>query len=196
MNIFDSQSSLKIILVRAGSTELDDQGRISGALDMPLSEAGEKEARKTAHELRDYKFEAIYSAQCRAAQQTAQRLAEESGVRVRVEEGMTNLDHGLWHGKCLKELKKNQPKLYRQWNENPDSICPPGGETVEAVRGRIMASLKKMRRKWRTGTIAIVAPHPIYNIIRSVVESSEVRDLFMDKSKSNRWESLDVVAVA
>ncbi len=194
MNIFDSQSSLKIILVRAGSTELDDQGRISGALDMPLSGVGEQEALKTAEELREQNIDVIYSAQCLAAQQTAQKLSE-GAIRVRVEDGLTNLDHGLWHGKSLDELKETQPKLYRQWNENPESVCPPGGETVDAVRGRIATSLKKIRRKWKSGKVAIVAPQPLYNIIRSVVETSEVQDLLTKKNGSNRWESLDVVAL-
>ena len=43
-----SRESLQILLVRPGATDLDDQGRIKGALSIPLSEKGEGQARATA----------------------------------------------------------------------------------------------------------------------------------------------------
>lgn len=199
MNTTTSQTCLKIILVRAGSTELDDQGRISGSLDMPLSETGTKEAMETALALNSHHsltIDMIYSARCLAAQQTAKQLSNNGAIRVRVKEPWTNLDHGLWHGKSLEELKETQPKLFRQWNENPESVCPPGGETIEAVRNRISASLKKLRKKWKTGTVCIVAPEPLYSIFRCLIQSSELRNLFEDKSESDRWEAFDAAAVA
>ena len=196
MNTSPTHSSLRIILVRAGSTELDDQGRISGSLDMPLSETGNQEAQETALELDALGIDVIYSARCLAAQQTAQQLSNNGAIRVRVKEPWTNLDHGLWHGKSLEELKETQPKLFRQWNENPESVCPPGGETIESVRNRISASLSKLRRKWKTGTVCIVAPEPLYSIFRSLIQCSELRNLFEDKGDSNRWEALDTAAVA
>lgn len=193
MNIFDSRTHLNIIMVRAGSTELEDQGRISGSLDMPLSGSGEKEAKSIADQLGNQQIDVIYSANCLAAQQTAKQLSNNGAIKVRVEESLTNLDHGLWHGKSLDELKETQPKLYKQWNENPESVCPPGGETIESVRNRIKNSLNKIRRKYRTGIVAIVAPEPLYSIFRSVIDSSDLRDLFEDKSDESRWESLAVV---
>ena len=163
---------------------------------MPLSETGIKEATEIAVELDSLEIDMIYSAKCLAAQQTAKQLSGNGAIKVRVQEPWANLDHGLWHGKSIEELKETQPKLFRQWNENPESICPPGGETIEAVRNRISASLNKLRRKWKTGTVAIVAPEPLFSILRSQIESSELRDLFEDKSESDRWESLAPVAVA
>jgi broad specificity phosphatase PhoE len=196
MNIFGSPSKLNIILVRAGSTDLDDQGRIVGSLDMPLSPKGENEASQTAAELNTYQFDAIFSASCLAAQQTAQRLSHNGEVRVRVEEHLSNLNHGLWHGKSLGELKETQPKLYRQWQENPESVCPPGGETIDEVRKRVVSSLKKIRKKFRCGTVAIVAPEPLYSIIRSEVEESTIRELPHPKACLARWETMEIPANA
>jgi len=194
MNIFGSPSNLNFLLVRAGSTDLDDQGRIVGTLDMPLSSSGEEEAKETAFELSDFPIGAIYSAACLAAQQTAQQLSRDGEIRVRVQENWINLDHGLWHGKCLDELKEMQPKLYRQWQENPESVCPPGGETVDEVRMRVKAVLKKIRRKFKSGTIAIVAPHPLLEVIRSEIENSELRELTPSKEDSIRWEEIELRA--
>jgi probable phosphoglycerate mutase len=195
MNIFGNPSNLNFLLVKAGSTDLDDQGRIVGSLDMPLSPAGEEEAKETADELHSYDIDAIYSAACISAQQTAQQLSRDGEIRVRVQENWVNLDHGLWHGKCLDELKENQPKLYRQWQENPESVCPPGGETIEEVRLRVKTVLKKICRKFRSGTIAIVAPDPLIGIIRSEIDDSEIRDLVPSKEATIRWEEIEFRAV-
>lgn len=190
MNLLGNPSNLKIVLVRAGSTALDEQGRITGALDMPLSTVGEEEARETSVELIDYEFSAIFSASCLAAQQTAHQLSRDGQIRIRVEESWTNLDHGLWHGKSLDELKETQPRLYRLWNENPESICPPGGETIEEVRNRVVHSLKKIRRKYKNCVVAIVAPEPLFSIIRAAIEDSEVRDLLQHRSDFGSWEAI------
>ena len=184
----------RILLVRAGSTDLDDQDRIVGSLDMPLSPEGEREARAIAQDLGEAGIVAIFSAAGLASQQTARQLSRSGEIRVRVEESFVNLNYGLWHGKSRSELKENQPKLYRQWQDNPDSICPPDGEPVEAVRDRVKTVLKKIRRKHKTGTIAIVAPDPLLSILRSELEGTEVRDLLDLRSHENAWCDVDWVS--
>ncbi|MDA7904106.1 histidine phosphatase family protein [bacterium] len=184
----------RILLVRTGSTDLDDQDRIVGSLDMPLSPEGEREARAIAQDLGEAGIVAIFSAAGLASQQTARQLSRSGEIRVRVEESFVNLNYGLWHGKSRSELKENQPKLYRQWQDNPDSICPPDGEPVEAVRDRVKTVLKKIRRKHKTGTIAIVAPDPLLSILRSELEGTEVRDLLDLRSQENAWCDVDWVS--
>lgn len=196
MNIFGAASKLNIVLVRSGSTELDDQRRIMGALDMPLSATGEDQARQTANDLHFYQFDAIYSAACLAAQQTAKCLSRNGEVRVRVQDNWINLDYGLWHGKSLDELKQTQPRLFRQWQENPESVCPPGGETLEEVRLRVRRTLKKIRRKFKHGTVAIVAPEPLYSVIRSEVDESSIHELPHPKDCTERWEAMELAANA
>lgn len=192
MNLFGSPTNINFLLVRAGSTDLDDQGRITGSLDMPLSPNGELEAIETADELGPYEIDAIFSASCLAAQQTAQRLTRNGEIRVRVEESWVNLDHGLWHGKSLEELKEQQPRLYRQWQDNPEAICPPGGETIEDARARVKNVLKRIYRKFRGGTVVIVAPEPLFSVIRSEIDDSEIRDSISQNNDVDRWEEVEL----
>jgi len=189
MNLFERNSHLNFLLVRAGSTDLDDQGRITGSLDMPLSPTGEREAHETSVELDSFEIDAIFSASCLAAQQTAQLLSRNGEIRVRVEESWVNLNHGLWHGKSIEELKEKQPKLYRQWQENPESVCPPGGETVDDVRSRVTSVLKRIGKKFNGGTVALVAPEPLFSIIRSEIDDSKLGSLLLPKA--DRWEEVE-----
>jgi broad specificity phosphatase PhoE len=186
-----NHDTLRIVLIRPGSTDLDDQGRIKGTLNIPLSPNGENEVRKTAEQLLHLDIEAIYCSPCLAAQQTAQQLSHDGKIKVKIDDNLLNLDHGLWHGKRITELKETQPKLFKQWQERPETVCPPGGETVEAVRKRVDRMLKKLRKKYKKGVIAIVAPEPLSSIIRSVVENSEIENLARCEVKCGGWSTVE-----
>jgi probable phosphoglycerate mutase len=163
---------LQFLLVRAGSTEFDEQGRIQGSLNVPLSDVGEKQAEQAAHELHDFEIKMIYSGPSQAAVQTAEHLSHHGSVKVKVDSRLQNIDFGLWHGKEIEEIRHNQPKLYRQWKESPEMICPPDGETVDEARIRFRGLLHKIIRKHKTGNIALVALEPMASIIRAEIRSS------------------------
>ena len=177
MNNLKTIQQLKVILVKSGSTELDDQGRISGSLDLPLSDSGREEASQLAGLLEGLDVKAVHSAACLAAQQTGRLIAKACGKsKLRVEESWVNLDHGLWHGRCLEEVKENAPKFYRQWQEHPESICPPGGETFAEVIQRCQSAVERLLRKRKSGTVVVVAPQPLLGILEQVFESSQTSD--------------------
>lgn len=182
---------LHIILVRAGATELDAQGRITGSLDLPISPESESFIQRTVDELSDLKIDAVYSARCLAARQTAQKLTAGRKLKVRIADEMVNLDHGLWHGKSIMELKETQPRLFRQWQENPETVCPPGGESYADARKRIGEFLKKIRKKHRSGTVVVVVPDPLLSVMASRAKQAPAKDLFDCVSKSGQWQTLN-----
>src|SRR4051812_41679002 len=116
---------LQIVLVRPGCTDFDQQGRIKGSLDIPLCADGSRQAAETAQQLAGLDIEAVYCSPCSSAQQTAEAIAGPGRLKVKAVEALHNVDHGLWHGKLIDEVKQTQPRLYRQGQENAESICPP-----------------------------------------------------------------------
>lgn len=181
---------LKIIIVKPGATDLDEQGRIVGSLDIPLSESGERQAKAAAAELADVKLKAVYCSPSLAAQQTAVQLTLGTRVKIRVEANLKNMDHGLWHGKELKELQSNQPKLVRQWEDNPESVCPPGGETTAELLPRIDAVLKTIARKHKAGTVVIVAADPLASVIASRIDDQHEAPTMQANSEFGTHETL------
>ncbi len=183
---------LKIYLVRPGSTEFDEQGRIKGCLDIPLSSAGQAQVQKVASELKEFEISRIYTAPCQSAQQTAEELSRNGKIKVKVVDGFKNLDHGLGHGKLIDELNTTQPKTYRKFADSPESTCPPEGETVHAAKERVIKSLNKIIKKNQDGHVVVVAPDPLATITRSILDSKEVGDLWKSECESCQWEVIDV----
>src|SRR4051812_34878815 len=105
---------LRVVLVRPGCTDFDVQGRIKGTLDIPLCADGSRQAAETAQQLAGLEIEAVFSAPCTSAQQTAQAIAGPRKLKVKSLDDLQNVDHGLWHGKLIDEVRQTQPKLYRQ----------------------------------------------------------------------------------
>ena len=186
MNAFNA-NQLQLILLRPGATDLDEQGRITGSLDISLSANGKKQAQRSSAEIANVTIDRIYSAPGSAASETLQQLAQFKHSKIRVDENLRNVNHGLWHGKLVKELKENQPKLFRQWQENPELVHPPGGETIDEVRARINRVIKQITRKHKAGTVMVVAAEPIAGMILCELEGSDLQTRWQTNGRFAEW---------
>ncbi len=191
--ILKTRMRSRVLLVRPGATEFDDQRRIKGSLDMPMSERGRQQVDSLAQELSDIRVKTIYASPCESAQQTAERLAEGREVRVKVIDALRNIDHGLWHGKLIDEVRRNHPKVYRQGQENPGELCPPGGEAIRDVKARVLKAIRKIARKSGEEMVAIVVPDPMASVIESLISGEEMPDLWKVETDNGRWQVIESV---
>ena len=183
---------VRIVLVRPGATEYVQQGRIQGALEVPLSEEGASEAARLSTELSGMGLDALYASDSEHAMQTAGAIAATLGVKLKPLESLRNLDHGLWQGMLIEEVKRKQPKVYRQWQEQPESVCPPGGEMIGDAQGRVRSALAKILKKHKGGTIGLVVPEPLASLVRAYLEHGEVGDLWQAEARHGTWEVIEV----
>ncbi len=183
---------LRIVLVQPGSTDLDDQGRIKGALDIPLSRNGTRQVAQAVLELSAETIDAIYASDCQSALQTATALAQARGLKVKPVPKLRNLNHGLWHGKLIEELRQNQPKIYRHWRENPEQVCPPEGESIAVARERAVSAITKILKKHGRGTIALVIPEPLASVVRGFLQNNELDDLWQAETDAGSWTLIEL----
>ncbi len=183
---------VRIVLIQPGSTDFDEQGRIKGSLDLPLSVSGAEQAALAAQQLAAEPLEAIYSGPSQSALQTAAAMAENRKMRVRPLEKLKNIDHGLWHGKLIEEVRQNQPRIYRQGQENPEAFCAPEGESVAAARQRAQGVLTKLIKKHKRGTVALVVPEPLASVIRGLLQSVEMDNVWKSEQDCGGWTLIDI----
>lgn len=182
---------VQILLVRAGSTDFDDQGRIKGTLDIPLNEAGKGQTGRLVAELHAIEIDQVYTSPCRSAKETAEVLAADHRIRVKSLDELQNIDHGLWHGKLIEEVRVSQPKVFRQLQDHPETVCPPEGEPVGAAVERVRAVINRLVRKHSEGTIALVVPEPVASLVRSIICRCELGDLWKAECECGGWQMLD-----
>jgi probable phosphoglycerate mutase len=180
---------VQILLIRPGTTEYDQQGRVQGTLDIPLCEDGRQEVEKMVEELRGKQIAALYASPCQSAEQTADAISTAFDVKTKTVDKLQNLDQGLWQGMLVSEVKTKQPKVYRQWQEQPETICPPQGETLVAAEQRVQAAMAKLLKKHRDDAlVAIVAPEPLASVIRHALGQEEWGDLWQCSKCCAQWQ--------
>lgn len=179
---------VQFVLIRPGSTDYDDQGRIQGTLDIPLNQHGAEEVRRIIQDVRTMGISTVYCGPCQAAIETASAICEALGAKLKKLDALSNIDHGLWQGMLIDDVKRKQPKVFRQWQEQPETICPPEGEMLSQAQERVEAALTKLFKKHKDGTIAIVAPEPLASVIHGCLCQSDIGDIWKNESVCGKWE--------
>ena len=182
----------EVVLIRAGSTEFDDQNRIQGRLDLPLSPRGEQEAQRLVHQLRDVSLEVLYTAPSDPARATALVIGARLDIPIKELPNLQNLDQGLWQGLCVDEIKRKHPKVYKQWRESPETVCPPEGETVSEALTRIRKVLQKPLK--RKDCFGVVASEPLATLIHCLIAGClpEISTTLRDSTDKEPVEVLHV----
>jgi broad specificity phosphatase PhoE len=188
---------LTILLVRSGMTEYDCQGRIQGTLDVPLSDEGRTQVDAAARDLegRASSISALYAGPDLSSQQTAEILAGRLKLKSKTLKNLHNLDQGLWQGMLFDDVKSKQPKVFRQWQERPDTVCPPQGETLREATERLKEALAKLTKKHKSGTIALVLPQPLASVLHCMLEAGGKPTLCQSACVGKPlWEPIELAA--
>lgn len=156
-----------VVLIRPGCTDFDEQHRIQGALDLPLNGRGQQQVELVIRQLSDVPLDIVFSGPCEPARSTALAICEECGATYKEVADFRNLNHGLWQGLQVDDVRRKYPKVFKQWQESPETVCLPEGETLAEGIERIQRALKKCLKKKRT--VGIVASEPLATLIGCVL---------------------------
>jgi probable phosphoglycerate mutase len=182
----------QVILIRPGSTDYDAEGRIQGNLDIPLSDRGQTEVQELVEQLRGLPLEALYSAASGPSLETAEAIGSALSLRVSRLKELENVDHGLWQGLKVDEIRRKHPRVFRQWEETPENICPPEGETLAEAYARMDKVLRPLLARQKHRTIGIVASEPLASVIRCYLKESSLGEIWKDAQDEEKWELLEV----
>ena len=184
---------VQVLLIRPGATEYDQQRRVQGTLDIPLCEDGRQQVEALVEALRDQPIAAIYASPCQSADQTAEVLAQALDLKVKTIDKLHNLDQGLWQGMLVSDVKSKQPKVYRQFQEQPETVCPPQGETLCIAKQRVALALAKVLKKHKADrVVAMVVPEPLASVVRHVLRQDDWGDLWQCTKEKEQWQLIDV----
>jgi broad specificity phosphatase PhoE len=118
---------VEVVLVRHGETEWSAALRHTGRTDLPLTEAGEEEARAVGRTLRGRKFALVLSSPLRRALDTA-RLA---GFDPQLREELAEWNYGDYEGRTTAEIRETVPD-WTIWGYGA-----AGGESGAQVGARV-----------------------------------------------------------
>ena len=182
----------KLIIVQAGQTEWEFEGRLDPLAGSPLSDAGRESVISIAEEVAGTCPVVVYSSDGQAEQASARIIAERAGVRARVDNHLCEIDYGLWQGLKTDEIKRRQPRLQKQWLESPSGVRPPGGEILAEAQDRVWSGILGLVKKHKNDTIALVIRPLVLGLLRCRVLKLDLADVWTQTSEHARWFGIEV----
>jgi probable phosphoglycerate mutase len=149
-----SKAPTRVFLIRHGATVLSAEDRFAGSTDVELSDEGRRQAGRLAVRLQEESIAAVYASTMGRTVETARILAEPHGLEVRQREGLREISHGHWEQMTREEVEQKFPEEAEEWEKDPYTFAPAGGESGLAVTARALPAL-----------IDLVRAHPGENIV-------------------------------
>ncbi len=146
-------------LIRHGQTDWNLDGRYQGQSDVPLNAAGLDQAAAFAASLCGQHFDALYSSDLARACQTAQVIAACTGLPVRTDPRLREINQGEWQGRTLDEIKGiyNESAQARRVTIDPVTARAPGGESVWEVSQRMAQAADDIASRCPSGRVLVVS---------------------------------------
>ncbi len=149
-------------LVRHGRTRWNEEGRLQGLADLPVSEGGQKETLQAVRFLRRFPVRRIWTSPLQRCRSLAETLAAEVNAPCEVDDLLREQAFGKWEGKTATEVASVDPELWRQYLADRPHTRPPGGETYEEVAERA----RQVRKRLTDGVVLV--SH--YNLLMALLE--------------------------
>lgn len=165
-------------LVRHAETLWDEQGRMQGAQDSPLTSAGRYRSTLLAADLHEEPFEAVYAAPSLSAVDTARIVVAGRDLAVATRPDLREMPLGAWEGRKHEELAREEPDRYLAYRNRPDRFVPQGGESFAAARERVRACVDGLMRAHRGGSILIVSHATVLQLLLGSLEGRTLGGLW------------------
>ncbi len=145
-------------LVRHAQTVWNDENRIQGHSDVPLSPLGVKQAERLGICFASRHVKGLFTSALQRSQRTAQAIADGNGHGVSpvVERDLAEIHLGDWEGLTPDEVNARFQRAYQQWRARPSSVVIPGGEPLEAFRDRVRRAMERVMGGVGEGEYVIV----------------------------------------
>jgi len=134
----------RLYLVRHGATQLSAEDRFAGEIGVDLSPEGREQAARLGERLRDDEIGAIYSSPLSRTVETARIVAGKCGLDIQLSDGLREIHHGHWEGLTRQEVEARFAQEYSDWQQDPFTFAPAGGESGVSVLARALPAIREI----------------------------------------------------
>ncbi len=159
-------NATRIIAIRHGETAWNVDTRIQGQLDIPLNETGRWQAQRLARALAAREaVDMVYTSDLLRAWETARAVSESTGAPVVTDEGLRERGFGVFQGKTFAEIEAVLPEESLRWRKRDPFWAPEGGESLTAMRRRVVETLHTLASRHTGEQIVMVAHGGVLDLL-------------------------------
>ena len=161
-----------VVLLRHGRTSANTAGVLAGrSPGVVLDELGVQQAARAAERLAPVPLAEVVTSPLERCVQTARAVAAQQTNRppLRREKGIAEVDYGVWTGKELKALAREQ--LWRGVQGHPAGVTFPEGESMAGMSARSVEAVRRWDRRVESehgdGAVWLAVSHG--DVIKAVI---------------------------
>lgn len=145
-------------LIRHAQTAWNEENRLQGHSDLPLSPRGCRQAAQVGRWFASRHLVGVITSALVRSQQTAAAIAGGNGHRLRpvIEPAWAEMHLGAWEGLTPAQIDARFDGAYQQWRTCPSSVMIPAAEPLEAFRRRVRQALARASAQVAEGELVIV----------------------------------------
>jgi len=151
-----SQSITRFGLIRHVETEWNQEKRIQGQNDSPITAEGEHQARQWGQVLAQEVWDRILVSDTGRALKTAALINTRLKAPVVQDSRLREQNWGEWTGKRRRVIRKKFPGYLAEQEKKGWEFCPPGGENRNTVFERSQRALAEAAEKWPGAKILVI----------------------------------------
>ncbi len=179
-------------IARHGEADHNINGKIAsgpekGKLIVRLTKEGVKQVEKTAQELKKQKIDVIYCSPYNRTKQTAKIIAKATGAKIIIDKRLSELNTGVFNGGLVADYEKFFKKSIDKFLQTP-----PGGESLNDVRKRMILAIKAINEAHTNKNILIVSHgDPLWVLEGALKGFSDNEILNKQCIKTGEWQKLE-----
>jgi len=153
-------------LIRHAQTVWNQEKKIQGHSDSPLTADGERQASSWGKILEQFAFSRLLTSDTGRALETAKKINAVLQIQLITDPRLREQDWGHWVGKTTSQIQTEAPLALDGQINAGWGFCPPGGEDRRKVSARSQEALQEAAGKW-PGDHFLVVTHE--GVIKSIV---------------------------
>jgi broad specificity phosphatase PhoE len=159
----------RLYLIRHGEVEKAYHKVFGGRIDMDLSPLGHEQVRALAKFLRVTPPDMLYASPMRRVQQTLAPLAEETGLKPILMEGLREVDFGAWTGLSWDEVQQKHGVSAFSWLHQLEDGTIERAETVPEFRRRVGFSIDQILAEAPGKMVAVICHGGVIRMLLSIL---------------------------
>jgi broad specificity phosphatase PhoE len=167
--------SVRVFLIRHGATVLSAEDRFAGSTDVELSAEGKEQAARLGERLASEAVAAVYASPMKRAVATAQAVAGPHGLSPIPRDGLREISHGRWEGLRRSEVEARFGEEYAEWEADPLTFAPQGGESGLSVTARALPVIRDIVVAHAGETVAVVSHKATIRLLLSILLGFDAR---------------------
>jgi broad specificity phosphatase PhoE len=168
-----------LLLVRHGQSTWNQEHRIQGQLDPPLSVDGRKQVASLGRRLAGRHFAGLYASDLKRALETATLIGKAVGLQPTPMVELREIYLGEWEGLRADELSTRFPEAWAGWTDEPNWDLVPGGEGSAPFEARVEGAMDLIFQRHQQGDVLVVTHGGVIQVALHHVVGRPARGIFV-----------------